>query len=73
MSVDAEFIILLVTMVVAIAGLLWRFETRFSNLSDRVSRIEGRLDSFATKADIARLEGLLEGYLMRAGSKEQDA
>lgn len=73
MSVDAEFIILLVTMVVAIAGLLWRFETRFSNLSDQVSRIEGRLDSFATKADIAKLEGLLEGYLMRAGSKEQDA
>ncbi len=73
MDVNAEFIILLVTMVVAVAGLLWRFETRFSNLSDRVSRIEGRLDSFATKADIAKLEGLLEGYLMRAGSREQEA
>ena len=73
MDVNAEFIILLVTMVVAVAGLLWRFETRFSNLSDRVSRIEGRLDSFATKADIAKLEGLLEGYLMRAGNKEQEA
>ena len=38
-------------------GLLWRFETRISALSDRVSRIEG----------------LLEGYFMQArNTKEQE-
>ena len=65
-----EFLASLAITVVAIAGLLWRFETRFSDLSDCVSRIEGRLEGFATKADIARMEGLLEGYLFQASKKE---
>lgn len=63
---DYEFIVSLAITVVAIAGLLWRFEVRFSDLSDRVSRIEGRLEGFATKADIARMEGLIEGFATRA-------
>ncbi len=62
-----EFLASLAITVVAIAGLLWRFEVRFSDLSDRVSRIEGRLEGFATKADIARMEGLLERYLFQTG------
>jgi hypothetical protein len=36
-------------------GLLWRFETRISALSDRFSRIEG----------------LLEGYFMQARSEKE--
>ncbi len=67
---DFEFFASLAITVVAIAGLLWRFEVRFSDLSDRVSRIEGRLEGFATKADIAHMEGLLEGYLFQASKKE---
>ncbi len=66
-----EFIGSLAVTIIAIAGLLWRFETRFADLSDRVSRIEGKMDGFsdifATKADIARIEGLLEGYFLQAG------
>lgn len=70
-----EFIASLAVTLVAIAGLLWRFETRLSDLSDRVSRIEGRMDGFAdifaTKADIARIEGLLEGYFMQSGKTQE--
>ena len=68
-----EFIGSLAVTVIAIAGLLWRFETRFSELSDRVARLEGRIDGFAdifaTKADIARIEGMLEGYFLQASKK----
>ena len=85
MEVNAEFFITIATIVLGGIGLLWRFETRISGvetrlgerisgLSDRVSRVEENLDSFtevfATKADIARIEGLLEGYFMQSGKKE---
>ena len=45
------------TVILVGLGLLWRVEARFSSLSDRVSRIEGLLTSFATKDDVARIEG----------------
>ena len=72
-----------IVAIAAFAGLLWRFETRISgvetrlgerisSLSERVSRIEGSLGGFATKADIARIEGLLEGYFMRSGKKDAE-
>ena len=85
MDINWELIASMVVTVAAIAGLLWRFETRISGvetrlgeriseLSGRVSRIEGKIesfpDTFATKADIARIEGLLEGYFMQASKKE---
>ena len=45
---------------VVITGLLRRLEVRFSGQSDREFRIEGRLERFVTKAEIAHLEGILE-------------
>lgn len=74
MEVNGEFVITIATTIVAVAALLWRFETRISGvetrLGERIARVEGRLDSFATKADVARIEGLLEGYIMQVGKKE---
>ena len=71
---EFEFIASLTITVIAIAGLIWRFETRISGvesrLGERIARIEGRLESFATKADIARIEGLLKGYFLQASKRE---
>ena len=72
---EFEFIASLSITVIAIAGLIWRFEARISGvesrLGERIARIEGRLESFATKADIARIEGLLEGYFLQASKREE--
>ena len=72
---EFEFIASLTITVIAIAGLIWRFETRISGLEsrlgERIARIEGRLESFATKADMVRIEGLLEGYFLQASKREE--
>lgn len=49
-----EFIGSLAVTVMAAAALIWRFETRISDLSDRVSRIEA----------------LVEGFFVQAGKKD---
>ena len=53
---------------VAFAGLIWR-----------IARLEGQYDHLATKADIARVEGkidgverLIEGYFLQASKKESE-
>lgn len=48
------FIGSLAVTVMAVAALIWRCETRISDLSDRVSRIEG----------------LLKGYYLQASKRE---
>jgi hypothetical protein len=87
MDINGDLIASMIVTVAAIAGLLWRFETRISGvetrLGERIARIEGRLDSFATKADVSRIEGRLdsfatkadvariEGYFMQNSKKEE--
>lgn len=75
MDINGDLIATMIVTVAAIAGLLWRFETRISGvetrLGERIARIEGRLEGFATKADIARIEGLIEGYFMQNSKKEE--
>lgn len=61
MEVTGEFIVTLVVTVGAIAGLLWRLETRISGverrLGERISEVSDR---------VSRIEGLLEGYFLQA-------
>ena len=67
MDVNGEFIITLVVTVGAIAGLLWRLETRISGvemrLGERISEVSDR---------VSRIEGLLEGYFMQASKKDAE-
>ena len=49
-----EFIGSLAVTIMAVAALIWRCETRISDLSYR----------------LARIEGLLEGYFLQASKKE---
>ena len=82
MDINGDLVASVIVTVAAIAGLPWRFETRISGVEARlgecIARIEGRLESFATKDDVARIEGnvariegLLEGYLLRDTKKEE--
>ncbi len=59
MEISGEFVLSLtttVTAVIVILGSLLRLERRVSDVSDRVSRIEG----------------LLEGYFLQASKMEQE-
>lgn len=55
-----EFIGSLAVTIVAVAALIWRFETRISGVETRVSDLSGRM---------SRIEGLLEGYFLHANKK----
>ena len=56
-----EFIVSLAVTVMAIAPLFWRFETRISGAEARVSDLSNR---------VSRIEGLLKGYFLQASKKE---
>ncbi len=56
-----EFIVSLAVTVMAIAALFWRFETRISGAEARVSDLSNR---------VSRIEGLLKGYFLQASKKE---
>ena len=78
MDVNGEFIITLVVTVGAIAGLLWRLETRISGvetrLETRISGVEMRLGERISEVSdrVSRIEGLLEGYFMQASKKDTE-
>ena len=56
-----EFIGSLAVTVMAVAVLIWRFETRISGVETRISDLSVR---------VSRIEGLLEGYFLQASKKE---
>ena len=63
MSVESyEFIGSLAVTVMAVAALIWRFETRISGVETRISDLSDR---------VFRIEGLLEGYFLQASKKEE--
>lgn len=57
-----EFIGSLAVTVMAVAALIWRFETRISGVETRISDLSDR---------VFRIEGLLEGYFLQASKKEE--
>lgn len=57
-----EFIGSLAVTVMAVAALIWRFETRISGVESRISDLSDR---------VSRIEGLLEGYFLQASKKEE--
>lgn len=56
-----EFIGSLAVTVMAVAALIWRFETRISGVETRISDLSDR---------VSRIEGLLKGYFLQASRKE---
>lgn len=56
-----EFIGSMAVTVMAVAALIWRFETRISGVESRISELSDR---------VSRIEGLLEGYFLQASKKE---
>ena len=63
MSVESyEFIGSLAVTIVAVAALIWRFETRISGVETHISDLSDR---------VSRIEGLLEGYFLQASKKEE--
>ena len=57
-----EFIGSLAVTVMAVAALIWRFETRISGVENRISDLSDR---------VSRIEGLLVGYFLQASKKEE--
>lgn len=66
MEINGEFTITIGTVIAAAVGLLWRFETRISGvetrLGDRISDVSDR---------VSRIEGLLAVYFMQASKREE--
>ena len=57
-----------IVVVVAFAGLIWRFETRISHLGERVSRLEGLIEGLNDR--VSRIETVLDSYFIQAGKRE---
>ena len=57
-----EFIGSLAVAAVAIAGLIWRFDTRLAGVESRIADLSHR---------VSRIEGLLERYVLQSGKKEE--
>ena len=61
-----------IVAIATFAVLLWRFETRMSQmesrLGERIARIEGLLVGLTDR--VSRIENVLENYFMQAGKKE---
>lgn len=55
-------------VVVASAGLMWRFETRISHLGERVSRLEGLIEGLNDR--VSRIEAVLDSYFIKASKRE---
>ena len=56
-----EFIGSLAVTAMAIAALIWRFETRITSVETRISDLSAR---------VSRIEGLLKGYFLQASKNE---
>ena len=61
-----------VVAIAATIGVVWRFETRMSGLSDRIAGVETRLSGRISDLSdrVSRIEGLLEGYFMHGGKSD---
>lgn len=55
-----EFIGSLAVTVMAVAALIWRFETRVSEVDTRIADLSDR---------VSRIEGLLKGYFLQASKR----
>ena len=55
------FIGSLAVTVMAVAALIWRCETRLASVETRVSDLSDR---------VSRIEGLLKGYFLQASKRE---
>lgn len=55
-----EFIGSLAVTVMAVAALIWRFETRVSGVDTRIADLSDR---------VSRIEGLLKGYFLQASKR----
>ena len=66
MAINVEFIATIGTVIAAAIGLVWRFETRISGIETRLGDCITELSD-----RVSRLEGLLEGYFMQASSRKE--
>ena len=64
-----EFPITIATIIITSIGLLWRFETRISGLSERVAHIEGLLQGLESR--VTRIEAVLDTYFLKASKREE--
>jgi len=64
-----EFPITIATIILTSIGLLWRFETRISGLSERVSHIEGLLQGLESR--VTRIETVLDTYFLKSSQREE--
>ena len=58
-----------IVAIVALLGLLWRFETRISGsesrLGERIAHLEASSDGLSSR--LSRIENVLDQFLMRTG------
>ena len=66
MEINGEFAVTIGTVIAAAIGLVWRFETRISGIE---SRLGDRITDLSDR--VSRIEGLLEGYFMQASRREE--
>ena len=57
-----EFIGSLAVAAVAIAALIWRFDTRLAGVETRLAEMSVR---------VSRIERLIEGYVLQASKKQE--
>ncbi len=61
-----------IVAIATFAVLLWRFETRMSQmesrLGERIARIEGLVEGLTEQ--VRRIEHVLESYFMQAGKRD---
>ena len=65
-EINGEFAATIGTVIAAAIGLVWRFETRTSGIE---SRLGDRMTDLSDR--VSRIEGLLEGYFMQASGREE--
>ena len=66
MELNGEFIATIGTVIAAAIGLVWRFETRMSGIE---SRLGDRITELSDR--VSRIEGLLEGYFMQDSRRKE--
>ena len=66
MELNGEFIATIGTVIAAAIGLVWRFETRMSGIE---SRLGDRITELSDR--VSRIEGLLVGYFMQASRRKE--
>lgn len=66
MEINGEFIATIGTVIAAAIGLVWRFEARISGIE---SRLGDRITELSDR--VSRIEGLLEGYFLQSSRREE--